>query len=471
MVDTYKITNNLVAVAHTGTKIVTYDNVIQSYSNYDNNSGLSLSYYRKTTERNSKKNGGIPPLKQKIPTVLIKTKDTGNYRYDRVFDYKSEKFVKVKVPILTERIQRVSGKLSPDDTNLLTNDLWFHNQEFWPEATNVISSFRDPGGAYDPSHMWRDIRENDIGRVFPFVVWAEWGANPIKPTGYPVSDLEIRYASEIAELTEESVRKLYAYIKNVPADLGIGLAESDKTFQTILSLSSRLLEFFRDLKRLNWFKAIRDVLPKNKEELASDYLAYRYGISPLINDVSGLIKEVTSKIEGTYKYKAIGKAMRSYQYEDTHVVRNVDILIKHHVTYGVDDDLMSSLNRLGLTNPKGIVWELIPFSFVVDWFLPIGPWLSSLTSLDYLTVKKVHRSVLITENVYCLEPGPDPGVGPLYLESGGPNAWRLKNVKFRREVLSEIPNLPNIRVKSPISVIHATNFLALVIQVISRSKQ
>lgn len=34
--------------------------------------------------------------------------------------------------------------------------------------------------------------------------------------------------------------------------------------------------------------------------------------------------------------------------------------------------------RFGLTNPLEVAWELVPFSFVADWFLPIGDYLSSL---------------------------------------------------------------------------------------------
>lgn len=29
-------------------------------------------------------------------------------------------------------------------------------------------------------------------------------------------------------------------------------------------------------------------------------------------------------------------------------------------------------NQLGLLNPAAVVWDIIPFSFVVDWFLPVG---------------------------------------------------------------------------------------------------
>jgi hypothetical protein len=36
------------------------------------------------------------------------------------------------------------------------------------------------------------------------------------------------------------------------------------------------------------------------------------------------------------------------------------------------------LYSLGVTKPLSIIWEAIPFSFVVDWFVRVGDWLSSL---------------------------------------------------------------------------------------------
>lgn len=37
-------------------------------------------------------------------------------------------------------------------------------------------------------------------------------------------------------------------------------------------------------------------------------------------------------------------------------------------------------DRLGLTNPALVAWELVPFSFVVDYFLPIGDSIEALTA-------------------------------------------------------------------------------------------
>jgi len=32
---------------------------------------------------------------------------------------------------------------------------------------------------------------------------------------------------------------------------------------------------------------------------------------------------------------------------------------------------------LGLTNPEMVMWELLPYSFVADWFIPIGDWMEA----------------------------------------------------------------------------------------------
>lgn len=34
-------------------------------------------------------------------------------------------------------------------------------------------------------------------------------------------------------------------------------------------------------------------------------------------------------------------------------------------------------NQLGLVNPAYVLWDAVPFSFVADWFLPVGRYLQS----------------------------------------------------------------------------------------------
>ena len=48
-------------------------------------------------------------------------------------------------------------------------------------------------------------------------------------------------------------------------------------------------------------------------------------------------------------------------------------------------------NQLGLVNPASVAWELIPFSFLVDWFLPVGKFLESYTDTVGMQLDNIQR--------------------------------------------------------------------------------
>lgn len=53
---------------------------------------------------------------------------------------------------------------------------------------------------------------------------------------------------------------------------------------------------------------------------------------------------------------------------------------------------VASLRDYGVINPAAIAWELIPFSFVVDWFIGVGDYLNNYTALSGITWKNLSRT-------------------------------------------------------------------------------
>ena len=50
-------------------------------------------------------------------------------------------------------------------------------------------------------------------------------------------------------------------------------------------------------------------------------------------------------------------------------------------------------NRVGMINPATVAWELVPFSFAIDWFLPVTSFLDSYTDQVGWSVDRLHISM------------------------------------------------------------------------------
>lgn len=141
-------------------------------------------------------------------------------------------------------------------------------------------------------------------------------------------------------------------------------------------------------------------------------LEFQYGWRPLINDVVGaaemLSQELSvprSKVERV-KVEKNGPSVRKVDgnfwtsseswfgpggcefpsvYKHTRKIKAIF----------TEEDLPSLPARLGLTNPETVLWELTPFSFVADWFLPIGPALEARAAASNLRGKFVVTDFLL----------------------------------------------------------------------------
>jgi hypothetical protein len=49
--------------------------------------------------------------------------------------------------------------------------------------------------------------------------------------------------------------------------------------------------------------------------------------------------------------------------------------------YKIQDEFIDDVRRFGFSNAAALGWELIPFSFVVDWAIGIGDWLQRQDAL------------------------------------------------------------------------------------------
>jgi uncharacterized protein YbgA (DUF1722 family) len=180
-------------------------------------------------------------------------------------------------------------------------------------------------------------------------------------------------------------------------------SEIRETLQLIKSLLDAVhhpLSSFRDLRNRILGKSgtfNKKSAKQAYKEVADAWMQYRYGIMPIVYSVGDLMKLLK-------KNKRLYNSEKAFRGIDLNEV-NLDIpdhmcfyeQIAGTVTVKATGKQMGSVNALlrlidGISvNPFKTAWELIPYSFVVDWFLNVGDYIDAhLGSLVSFSEGRTH---------------------------------------------------------------------------------
>lgn len=164
----------------------------------------------------------------------------------------------------------------------------------------------------------------------------------------------------------------------------------------------QLWRFANHLRRGRFSQAASTLrIPKpekvsHAKAMSKNFLEYSYGWAPLFSDIHSSCKILTSD-PGSRRVK--GKARESWS--DVSAVRGsdssgsyfnrshqkCDLTITTRAVVRITNPNVFLADRLGLIDPA-LPWKLLPFSFVVDWFVNVEQVLSSMTG--WLGVELTH---------------------------------------------------------------------------------
>lgn len=174
-----------------------------------------------------------------------------------------------------------------------------------------------------------------------------------------------------------------------------------KTVQMVADRVTRLTRAWMAVRKGNFSAAI-DVLGlkpsrhrKSFGKLAADFwLEIQYGWMPLLNDIFSGVSEVNGLLKPQTIPQDMFTVVRRLQYPL--VLRDIDydsgvwvggkvehraegsVEVKYKFT--ISNQVGAFLNSVGLKNPLYLAWVSLPFSFVIDWLIPVGTWLNALTT-------------------------------------------------------------------------------------------
>lgn len=192
------------------------------------------------------------------------------------------------------------------------------------------------------------------------------------------------------------------------------------------------------------------------------FLQSMYGWGPLTKDIDGAaelfrranlqpVGHVTRNVKDN---RTRTDSARGYRWTSSYESRSKCVLFAE-----VDNTWARAQSQAGASIrsiPEGL-WDLVPWSFVVDWVLPVGNVLGALSATAGLSFKAGYVSHKITGEA-DISTTPTPGD-----ISFTPFGGKFHGEWYHRRVLGGFP-WPEPYVKSPFSVLHALESLSLLAQ-------
>jgi len=301
----------------------------------------------------------------------------------------------------------------------------------------------------------------------------------------------------VARARNNAIRRLIDEAElGIEANLAQDLAQMNQTFRLIGDSTQRIAKTITELRRKNIPGAVNALMhgrnirgrmppgaPSASKSVASNWLELQYGWKPLLQDIVGTLKSL-SILHTTDSVQRVAVSAKASAETVTRYPVNFNVHFpgaqgttttvsqsrcKFILRFRLASPLRSFMAQTGFTNPINLAWEILPFSFVVDWFLPIGPYLEAASAFDGLEFVDGSQTQFTRANT----------VSAVDLEgssAGNPTQWAYEHARFYAEYvvldrvkLTSFPSLTFPSLKNGLaSIEHASNGLALMKSVFSK---
>lgn len=275
--------------------------------------------------------------------------------------------------------------------------------ETWVGQRTTLCGQKIKGNFRDPNPWYYEVLEqrNPLGtfRWRRRVVWYTWPSlTPVygyityiekQPNG--LNPVRITRAQALLEKAREQAYERLTSNARGNLDLSVDAFQARQNIR-MFRVIDRVEKSIARLKFLPG-RSKTDLAVKSVKYLGSKWLEWVYGVKPLIEDIYSIAEESlrynvnkTVKVKGTSSIKET-----NYEYvsgvwagQTKDVVYKLDSFAKSKFQLELKSPDQYDPATMSSLNPISIAWELIPFSFVVDWFYDFGGYLRGAeTALIY----------------------------------------------------------------------------------------
>lgn len=371
----------------------------------------------------------------------------------------------VRASTLTPNYRKLTLRRKPSGIDLPMN----------PFEYTKVSSVGRQGLRYS-----KRVRKSDGVLISLNEDWGDFGFN-----GGLVSEDSAVWATLEADMT----RRMLNDLKDQSTNLGVAIGEGKQTANLYLDAAKRIASAGRSLRQGNLAGAasafagisvskrqdtnyLNEWKKKGPLALANGWLQLQYGWKPHLSDIYGSLEFLANKLHRMPRYRVSKGGSKTVTttsvappggigFGDLTTVSNqYDVKIIIYYSGSENHDPSS----LGLTNPLMIAWELVPWSFVVDWMLPIGNYLNNLDATYGLTFVKGCKTRFFRGRTTIAEFGVSGQTTTDVVSNISTVLQVRETVHCTRAKLTGFPSVPPPKLKSPFSPMHIANASALLFQ-------
>lgn len=247
-----------------------------------------------------------------------------------------------------------------------------------------------------------------------------------------------------SNLENQLLQKLATNIRRHHFNAGVFIGEGRRASQMVIGTITGIKKgFIRALEHALNKKPSQGYRRRlTDRDISSAYLQTVFGWLPLISDTFEAMKAyeaLTSVRSNRYNAKVmIGQSCGSMAHPNAY---SGTATRRRKIVYEMWEDITAA-RSLGLDNPTSVLWELTPWSFLFDYFLPFGTYLDNLA-----IIPKLKGRFLLTEKVQvdavAIRPPPiinaGGGMTDLY---GAPNERAYHTFTFTRTPTGYAPSVP-----------------------------
>lgn len=256
---------------------------------------------------------------------------------------------------------------------------------------------------------------------------------------------------------------------------GEALGESKSTFKMLAQSASTLARAVLAARR-GKFNLVARILrrPRIKfpkgTSVGNKWLAYQYGWKPLMGDIYDSYKHLVKGFDTRLQVLSVSRFLREQTSSKLTVPNFKDSSIRTTARLGAkmffvpSDNFLSRANQVGMINPFEVAWAVVPFSFVVDWFIPVGNLLEAMSarmSVDFVDGYYGIKLTTIGLKSNCTKSASG------FRVVSSTTSVRRETTSYRRTVMTGLP-WPAPHFKSPFSTSHVTSAIALIAQLLKR---